>query len=803
MKISKKWLERYMDLGQRSMDEIATTVTNAGFEVEDIVPLSQGTNLVIGEVLTCKDHPDSDHLHITTVNTGDQVRPIVCGAPNVAAGQKVIVALPGAKLPGGEIKSGKIRGEVSDGMICSLAELGVDKHTLSEAQLSGIEVLDQDAPVGHTDPLGYLGYDDTVLDIGLTPNRADCQAAWNMASETAAILNIPCQLPEVAGAADIASDVPTQLKIVSETEKCPRFYGKVVNSVTIKPSPKWMQELLRASGMNSINNVVDISNIVMLETGQPMHFYDKNALPHQEITVKDNLDTDYTTLDGETYHLQSGDVVITSNGQPIGIGGVMGGNDSKVEDNTQGIIIECASFDHVSIRNTARRLNLNTESSIRYQKGIEPLAAKKAIDRAVDLLIQYADAKDFEQTVEFGCDHYEEKTITCTVEQLNHRLGTDFAKEEIVDVFARLNLEPTVEGTTITVKVPSTRQDLEGMADLSEEVIRMIGYDRLPSTLPVMEMTEGKLNPQQRQRRFIQTFLCENGLQDAITYTLVSSTKKENAIFSTGDALELPTPLSEERRYLRTSILPSLLESAAYNHSRGNKGVNMFEISELTSTQGVIEHLAIVLTGAMNETRWLKTSTPADFYTLKGLVETILERSGISENRLFFKPNQKDTTHFHPGRSAEVYIGKDLIGLMGEIHPLYANEVGLKHAVMAELDLDQILETKKSKIRFTPVSKYPAVYRDLAFVVEKDLPASKIVEVIKRSGKLGKESIVKNVDVFDVYQGEHVGEHEKSIALTMTFQSDVQTLDDKTITTIFNSIIDAIVNQCKATLRSA
>lgn len=803
MKISKKWLERYMDLGQRSMDEIATTVTNAGFEVEDIVPLSQGTNLVIGEVLTCKDHPDSDHLHITTVNTGDQVRPIVCGAPNVAAGQKVIVALPGAKLPGGEIKSGKIRGEVSDGMICSLAELGVDKHTLSEAQLSGIEVLDQDAPVGHTDPLGYLGYDDTVLDIGLTPNRADCQAAWNMASETAAILNIPCQLPEVAGAADIASDVPTQLKIVSETEKCPHFYGKVVNSVTIKPSPKWMQELLRASGMNSINNVVDISNIVMLETGQPMHFYDKNALPHQEITVKDNLDTDYTTLDGETYHLQSGDVVITSNGQPIGIGGVMGGNDSKVEDNTQGIIIECASFDHVSIRNTARRLNLNTESSIRYQKGIEPLAAKKAIDRAVDLLIQYADAKDFEQTVEFGCDHYEEKTITCTVEQLNHRLGTDFAKEEIVDVFARLNLEPTVEGTTVTVKVPSTRQDLEGMADLSEEVIRMIGYDRLPSTLPVMEMTEGKLNPQQRQRRFIQTFLCENGLQDAITYTLVSSTKKENAIFSTGDALELPTPLSEERRYLRTSILPSLLESAAYNHSRGNKGVNMFEISELTSTQGVIEHLAIVLTGAMNETRWLKTSTPADFYTLKGLVETILERSGISENRLFFKPNQKDTTHFHPGRSAEVYIGKDLIGLMGEIHPLYANEVGLKHAVMAELDLDQILDTKKSKIRFTPVSKYPAVYRDLAFVVEKDLPASKIVEVIKRSGKLGKESIVKNVDVFDVYQGEHVGEHEKSIALTMTFQSDVQTLDDKTITTIFNSIIDAIVNQCKATLRSA
>lgn len=803
MKISRKWLDRYMDLGERTMDDVATAITNAGFEVEEILPLSQGTNLVIGEVLTCKDHPDSDHLHVTTVDTGDQVRPIVCGAPNVAAGQKVIVALPGAVLPGGTIKSGKIRGEVSDGMICSLAELGVDKHALSEAQLAGIEVLPEDAPVGNNDPLGYLGLDDTVLDVSLTPNRADCQAAWSMAAETAAILGLECKLPEVDGAADVAADVPTELKIVSETERCPHFYGKVVNNVTIKPSPKWMQELLRASGMHSINNVVDISNIVMLETGQPMHFYDKNALPHREITVKDDLDCDYTALDEVTYHLQPNDVVITSNGQPIGIGGVMGGNDSKIEDTTQGIIIECASFDHVSIRNTARRLNLNTESSIRYQKGIEPLAAKKAIDRAVDLLIQYADAKDFEQTIEFGSDNYQERTITCTLDDLNNRLGTDFSLDEIVDVFTRLQLSPVVEGETITVTVPSTRQDLEGMADLSEEVIRMIGYDRLPSTLPVMEMTEGKLNPQQRQRRFIQTVLCENGLQDAITYTLVSSAKKDNAIFSTGDSLELPTPLSEERRYLRTSILPSLLESAAYNHARGNKGVNMFEISELTSTKGVVEHLAIVLTGAMNENRWLKTFTPADFYTLKGLIEDILERSGIGENRLFFKPNKKDTKHFHPGRSAEVYIGKDLIGLMGEIHPLYGAEVGLKHAVMAELDLDKILKTKKSKIRFTPVSKYPAVYRDLAFVVAKDLPASKIVDVIKRSGKLGKETIVKNVDVFDVYEGEHVGENEKSIALTMTFQSDQQTLDDEKITTVFNSIIDAIVSQCKATLRSA
>lgn len=803
MKISKKWLEQYMDLGDLSMEEIAKAITDAGFEVEEVIPLSKGSNLVIGEVETCKPHPDSDHLHVTTVNTGDEIHQIVCGAPNVAAGQKVIVALAGAKLPGGEIKSGKIRGELSDGMICALFELGVDKHLLREDQIAGIEILPEDAPVGNTDPLGYLGYDDTILDVSLTPNRADCQAAWSMAGEVAAALKKDYHLPEYENAADAGNDVDTRLEIISETEKCPHFYGKVVGSVTIKESPRWMKDLLRASGMHSINNVVDISNIVMLETGQPMHFYDINALPAQEITVKDGLEVDYTALDGQTYKLQPEDVVITTEGKPIGIAGIMGGDDSKIEETTTGIIIECASFDHVAIRNTARRLALNTESSIRYQKGIEPLAAKKAIDRAVQLLIEYADAKDIEKTIEFGHSGYTPRTITCTLAEINGTLGTDFTLDEVVDVLARLELEPQTEGETITVSVPSTRQDLEGMADLSEEVIRLIGYDRLPSTLPVMEMTEGKLNPQQRQRRFIRTLLTENGLQDLVTYTLISGAKKDDAILSVGEALELPVPLSEERRFIRTSLLPSVLESVAYNLARNNKSVNQFEISELTAKEGVHEHLAIVLSGPLNETKWLKDSTPADFYTLKGLIEEILERLGINESRLYFKENKKDTEHFHPGRSAEIYIGKDLIGLMGEIHPTYGAKTGVKNAVMAELDLDKILHTKKSKIRFTPVSKYPAVVRDLAFVVKKDLPASRIVEVIKRSGKLDKESVVRNVDVFDVYEGEHVGADEKSVALTMTFQSDKQTLDEEKINKVFNQIIDAIVSQCKATLRSA
>lgn len=803
MRISKKWLARFMDVSDLDMNDAAAAITAAGFEVEGVEPMSDASNLVIGHVETCEMHPDSDHLHVTTVNTGDDVRQIVCGAPNVAAGQNVIIALPGAKLPGGEIKEGVIRGQQSNGMICSLAELGVDKHLLSEEQLAGIEVLPEDAPVGCKDPLAYLGLDDVVLDISLTPNRSDCMAAFNMAAEAAAILKKDFQLPEFENAAQAGNDTPTELKVSSETEKCPLFFGKVIGSVTIKESPKWMQELLRASGMHSINNVVDISNIVMLETGQPMHFYDINAIPAREITVKEGLNETYTALDGIEYQLQPEDVVITTEGKPIGIAGIMGGDDSKIEDNTTGLIIECASFNHVAIRTTSRRLNLNTESSQRYAKGIEPLAAKKALDRAVALLIEYADAKDIEQTVVFGNPAYEEKTITCTLDRLNGRLGTDFTLEEVLDVFERLNLKPVNEGEVITVTVPSNRQDLEGMADLSEEVIRMIGYDRLPSTLPLMEMTEGKLNPQQAQRRFLHSVLLEQGLQNAVTYTLISSDKNSDAVLSCGTARELPTPLSEERRYLRTSILPSLLEAAAFNRARNIKDINMYEISDVTSSETDEEHLAIVLSGDLEASKWLKYEKKADFYTLKGIVEQILERLGINAARIRFEPNTADTVHFHPGRSAAIKVGKDLLGIIGEIHPSYGKKTGMKNAVIGELNLTKLLAMKKSKVRFAPVSKYPAVARDLAFVVKKEVPAGKIIEVIERNGKLKKESIVRDVDVFDVYEGEHVGEDEKSVALTMTFQSDKQTLNDEEINEVFNNIIQAIEKQCNAKLRSA
>lgn len=799
MLISRKWLEQYMDISDLSMEEIADKVTRAGFEVEAMYPMSQGTNLVIGEVLTCEPHPDSDHLNCTTVNVGDAVLDIVCGAPNIAAGQKVIVARVGAQLPDGEIKAGVIRGQKSNGMICSLTELGVDKHSLSEKQINGIEVLPADAPVGNSDPLKYLGLDDVILDIGLTPNRNDCQAAFNMALEIGAILDRPVQIPEFDHVAD--QGTATQLKVDSLTAKCPSFLGKVIGSITIKESPQWMKDLLRASGVHSINNVVDISNIVMLETGQPMHFYNKDAIHDQEITVADGFDENYTALDGITYHLQPEDIVITNQGKPIGIAGIMGGDDSKIEDDTKGLIIECAQFDHVSIRNTARRLNLNTEASIRYQKGIEPLASQKALDRAVQLLIEYADAKDIEETVVYGNNGYEPKTLTCTLDQINNRLGTDFDEEEVFDVFRRLHFEPKKVNDTFVCSIPSSRTDMEGIADLSEEIIRILGYDRLPSTLPMLEMTEGKLNPKQQMIRYVRTMMTQRGLQEAITYTLISTEKKDNAILPVGEATELALPISEERHWIRTSILPSLLDVVAYNKAHSITNVNVFELSDVENLDTYKKHLAFVLSGNLQETRWDGFSIPADFYTAKGLVEELLDHVGVAAQRIQYKENHSDVTHFHPYRSCEVWIDKEMVGYIGQIHPQYGKDTKCDDVVMAELDLDAIIDVKKSKIKFTPISKYQSVTRDVACVIERNIPVGDIVTAIQRNGRLNKENIIQNVEVFDVYQGTPMPKNLKSVAFSILFQSNKETLKDEDINELFNKILDMLEKDYGAQLR--
>lgn len=800
MNISKKFLSQYMDLSDVTMQEVADKITSAGLEVEGIEYMSSGSNLTIGYVESCIDHPDSDHLHVCQVNLGDETTQIVCGAPNVAAGQKVIVAKVGAKLIGGEIKAGVIRGQESNGMICSLLELGVDAKLLSEESKNGIEVLPSDAPIGHNDPLAYLGYDDVILDVGLTPNRNDCMAAWSMALETGAILNKEVTIPNCEGISKAGS--ATKLKITSETSKCPLFLGKVINKVSIKPSIPWMKEILEANGVKAINNVVDISNYVMLETGQPLHFYDINAIPSQSICVKDGLEMEYEALDGITYNITKDDIMITSDNKALGIAGVMGGNDSKIEDNTCGIIIEAASFNHVSIRNTARRCNLNTDASIRFQKGIEPLAPYKAMDRAVQLLIEYADASELEELVTYGTNNYEPTAFDVSLKSINKLLGTDFEVNEVEQVLNALHLQPQVNGDCIHVTIPSYRQDLSIEADIAEEIIRILGYDRLPSTLPHMPATLGTLNERQKLRRKVREILTNLGYNEAVTYSLVSDKHINDAVFACGDdVIRLASPMSEDRAYVRNSLLASVLDCVAYNQARNQKDVALFEISNTYSKDDVKEHLAIVVSGATMKNRWQKFELKQDFYSMKGLIYALLEAFGFNESRLTIKENTMDTTHFHPYRSAQLYLGKELVAIFGQIHPNMAKAYDVEESYGCELNLEVLLNAKASKVKYTEVSKYPAMSRDLAFVVKEDIQVASIIKSIKKNSKIGKENVIQNVEVFDVYTGEHVEAGSKSIALSIVFQSFERTLKDVEVNELFNKIIETLEKDVDAQLR--
>ncbi len=800
MLISKKWLSQYMDISDLSIEEIAERITNAGLEVEGIEKGAQASNLVIGYVESCVDHPDSDHLHICQVNVGSDTRQIVCGAPNVAAGQKVIVSLPGAKLPGGEIKAGVIRGQESNGMICSLLELGVDAKSLNDQQKAGIEVLGEDAVVGDTHVLEYLGLDDEILDVSLTPNRSDCMAAFAMAKETGAILKRKVTLPSFEGAAKAGA--PTRLKVSSLTEKCPLYSGKIVREVTIKESPKWMKELLMASNIKSINNVVDISNLVMLETGQPLHFFDLGRLEKEEIVVRDDLTCTYTALDETDYHIVPGDLMITVNGKPVAIGGVMGGENSKIVDDTKGILIEAALFDHVSVRNTARRLNLNTDASIRYQKGIEPNAPYAAMDRAVQLLIEYADAKGIEETVYSAQPKVEQRAFDVDIDRINQLLGTAFDDAAMMDVLERLDFAPCQSGRSIHVVIPSYRQDIAMEADIAEEIIRMIGFDDLQSTMPLMESTVGVLTKRQQLRRRLREIFTNQGYYEAETYTLVGEKELADALMPLPSHVTLASPMSEDRKYVRTSILPSLLESAAYNLARSIKDVPLFEISSVYSQEEMQERFALVLCGSLQKSRWQKTETPADFYTVKGLMQTLLTNLGYNENRVVWKENTADCVHFHPYQSAEVYIGNRLLGIFGRIHPNMAKRYDVKDAIIAECNMEVLLEEHPEKVKFTPISKYPSLTRDLAFVVDRQSAVGDILKRIRRCGKLGKENIIQDVEVFDVYEGEHVEAGKKSIALTITFQSGTKTLTEQEINQIHEKVLETLRREIHAELRS-
>ena len=794
MKLSYKWLSEYVDLSSITPQELADKMTTAGLEVEGVEAMAHASGLVIGEVVEC-EKVEGTHLNKTLTNVGDAQYQIVCGAPNCRKGLKVIVALPGAELPGGKIEAKPLHGLESNGMLCALFELGVDKKSLREDQINGIEELPADAPVGEKDVLGYLGLDDTILDVSLTPNRADCMSMWNMAKEVGAILHREVKWPDYVGKSNVGE--PSDFKVETKSDACTCYYGKVVNHVKVGPSPKWMKEYLNAAGMNSINNVVDISNFVMLETGQPLHYYDLNKLKAREITVVDDQQLQMTALDGVTFDVEKGDLLITTNGEATGIAGIMGGEESMIDENTTAIFIEAAHFNHAAIRHTSIRLNLITEAAQRFTKGIEEGAMIKAVDRSVQLLSEYADASGFEATVKAGNEKNEPLVIKETLTHCNGLLGTDLQMDQVVEVLQWLDFKPEVNGDEITCHIPSYRIDIEGKADIDEEVIRLIGFDQIGSTLPDIAATVGQRTSVQNVRKLTRETMVGYGLNEIVTYTLVGDDYVSDSYNPIGEPISLLMPISEARKYLRTSLMNSVLECVRYNEARDNHDLALYEISTVHGKGVEDERLAIVLDGNFNVDRLRKLEQPGDFYCMKGLILNWLRKFGFTGSRIRITENKKDTVHFHPYRSAEIYLGKEYLGIFGEVHPDYAKKFDLGRITYAELSIVPVYQNKGSRVVFEELNKYQAVSRDIALVVARDLPSSNILDAIRRSGA----KIVSNVEIFDVYEGEHVAKDQKSVALRITYQAD-HTLKDDEINEAHTKILDTLKTRVKAELRA-
>ena len=798
MKLSLNWLSDFIDLSGLSVDQIVEQMVKCGFEVESVEKMSSGTNLVVGKVIECYPHPDSDHLHVTKTDIGSEVLTIVCGAPNCREGLKVIVAKPGAKLPGGEIKKGVIRGQESNGMLCSLKELGVDEDLLPADSCShdGIEELDDRFEVGDEDILKKLGYEDTILDVSVYANRPDCLSMYAMACEMGAILDRKVTLPDFEGKADIGSK--TDFVLTSASANCPHFLAKVVNHVKIKESPEWMQRHLRANGVKCINNLVDISNYVMLETGQPMHFYDLRSNPAKEITVRDDFEGTYTALDGIDYRIEKGDLMITSEGKPIGIAGIMGGDNTKILDDTGSLIIESALFDHAQIRRTANRLGLQTESAARFAKGLEPLSQNKAVDRAVQLLIELADADGFEETVEYGKADYEPYEIRESLSHLNALIGKEYTMDKAVDVMRRLGFEYRIEGDEFITKIPSHRAcDLKIREDIDEEIVRLTDFDDLTSTIPQMPQTVVKLSRIQNIRRVIRDILTKQGFYDTINYSLVSRKYIDEALLPNGDPIEMVSPLSDARRYVRTSLMNSLLEALSYNLDHYNENVRLFEISKVYSSAGEEERLGIIMEGSLIQDKVMHLDVKADFYVMKGLVLQILSALGFEMGRISLKENNIDTRHFHPYQSALLVMDGKTLCIFGRLHPAYLKSLKLNDVYYCEMILDPLAQANPAKIKAPLVSKYPSVSRDISLMLKDDVKAADLIAAIRKTG--GKT--VKKAEVFDVYQGEHIEQGYKSVSLNIVYEDPEKTLKAEDVNDIHERILADLISRFDAKQR--
>ena len=786
MKLSLNFLKDYIDLDV-DVKTFAEDMTKAGNEYDSAEKLIDATDLVIGKVLECTMHPDSDHLHLCKVDVGNKVLNIVCGAPNVRKDLKVIVALDGANLPGGvKIKKGMIRGEESNGMICSLQELGIENKFLEETDKTGIHELPEDAPVGK-DPIEYMKLNDEVVDFDLTANRGDLLSVLGMAYEAGAIYDKKVKDVDLKYDED-KEKIDFNLEIA--TENCRAFLAKKVCDVKIGESPDFIKNRLMASGIRPINNVVDISNYVMLELGQPLHFYDADKLGN---TIKVRMaknGEELETLDGIKRQLDEEDIVITNGKESIGLAGVMGGLDTEVTENTKNILIEAAIFDSVKVRKTSKKI-VRSEASNRFEKGLDSNRTYMAIDRSCTLLQKYASGRVLSGMEVYDKTEKEDKVIEISLKKTARILGIDITQKDICSVFEKLGFKTQkLDEDKIKVTVPRRRIDVNIEEDLVEEVGRIYGVDNIVGKLPSLDMRAGSFD---RTLREIRNKMVNLGLNEALPYLLIN--EEESKMFKTEDIknIYLSDPITEERSVLRSKIAPCLLKIYDYNYSREIKDISVFEIGKVFyEKDGKFEENYEI--GALMSGKYLTglESKNVDFYVLKGICEELLNYLGY-EGRYSFVADREFPQELHPYQSAYINVNGDIVGFIGKVHP----EIYKQDVFVLEINLDKLLDKKVGKMKFKEISKFPTITKDLALVVDKELTSEEISKAIKKSAG----NLLIGIEVFDVFVGEKLGKNKKSIAFSLKFGNNNRTLTDEEINQILEKIIKDMENKLKAEIR--
>ena len=798
MLISLNWLKQYVDI-KESVEEIANALTMIGQEVEaiDIQGKDLG-NVVIGQIVEFDKHPNSDRLTLLKVNVGEEEPlQIICGATNHKLNDKVVVAKIGAVLPGNfKIKKSKIRDVESFGMLCSEAELGLAKES------EGIIILPEDAPIGK-EYREYAGLNDVIFELEITPNRPDCLSHIGIAREVAAYYNRKVKYPVIEIAETIES-VNTVIKVnIEDKDRCKRYMGRVIKNVKIKESPEWLKTRIRAMGLNPINNVVDVTNFVMFEYNQPMHAFDLDKV-EGNITIRPAKENEeITTLDGVERILKNGELVIADDEKAIAIGGVIGGQNTQIDNDTKNIFVEVAYFTPENIRRESRDLGIFTDSAYRNERGMDVENLPVVMNRAVSLIAEVAEGEVLSEVIDKYVEKPKRAEISLNLEKLNKFIGKNLTYEEVGKILTHLDIElkPLGDGTTLLIP-PSYRADLTRPADIYEEVIRMYGFDNIEAKMPVMSIESGEENTNFKISRIVREILKELGLNEVINYSFIPKFTKE--LFNFGEeVIEIKNPLSEDMAVMRPTLLYSLIANVRDNINRNQTDLKLFEISKTFKKLGegqnglAIEDLkiALILSGREEKNLWNQSKSDYNFYDLKGYLEFLLERLNVTKYSLTRLTNNKN---FHPGASAEIKIGEDVIGVLGELHPNLVNYFGIKRekVFFAELNLTSLLKYIKIKVNYETISKYPEVLRDLAITLDKSVLVGEMVKEIKK-----KVNLIEKIDIFDVYSGDKIDKDKKSVAMSIVLRDKNRTLTDEDIDKAMTAILELIKDKYNGEIR--